>query len=94
VKRVNDVLLREYFEAEESKGIEVAFGIVASIKKSSGEINYSIPEFTMKLGGDNHVWLDYYRRFFEGMDFSNEAILAIGMKGDFAFAKYRLQYCT
>jgi len=93
VNRVNDILLREYFKAEESKGIEVAFGITTSIKKSSGEISYSIPGFTMKLGGDNHVWLDYYKRFFEGSDFSNRAILAIGMKGDFAFAKYRLQYC-
>ncbi len=93
VKRVNDVLLREYFEAEESKGIEVAFGITASIKKGNGEISYSIPGFTMELGGDNHVWLDNYTRFFEGIDFSNDAILAIGMKGDFAFAKYKLQYC-
>jgi len=93
VKRVNDVLLREYFEAEESKGIEVAFGITASVKKGSGEISYSIPGFTVELGGDNHVWLDYYKRFFEGSDFSNRAILAIGMKGDFAFAKYKLQYC-
>ncbi len=93
VKRINDVLLREYFEAEESRDIYVAFGITASIKKGSGEISYSIPGFTVELGGDNHVWLDYYERFFEGTDFSNRAILAIGMKGDFAFAKYKLQYC-
>ena len=79
VKRINDVLLREYFEAEESRGIEVAFGITASVKKGSGEISYSIPGFTVELGGDNHVWLDNYTRFFEGIDFSNEAILAIGM---------------
>ncbi len=93
VKRVNDVMLAEYFEAKESAGIEIAFGIAASIKKSNGEISFSIPSFTMKLGGDSHVWLDYYKTFFEGIDFDNEAILAIGMKGDFAFAKYKLQYC-
>ena len=93
VNRVNDVLLREYFEADESKGIEIAFGILASVKKGSGEISYSIPGFTIELGGDKHVWLDYYARFFEGRDFNGDAVLAIGMKGDFAFAKYELQYC-
>ncbi len=92
-EKVNDVLLREYFEAKESKGIEVAFGITASVKKGNGEISYSIPGFTVELGGENHIWLDSTARFFEGRDFGDDAILAIGIRGDFAFAKYKLQYC-
>ncbi|RLE62542.1 MAG: hypothetical protein DRJ47_10470, partial [Thermoprotei archaeon] len=94
VKRVNNVLLREYFKAEESKSSKIAFGITTSIKTGSGMISYSIAGFTVELGGETHVWLDYYGKFFEGIDFDGDAILAIGMKGDFAFARYRLQYCT
>ncbi|MET1102212.1 MAG: hypothetical protein ABWW69_07050 [Pyrodictiaceae archaeon] len=93
-EKLHHVMLGEFFEADESWGIWVAFGITASARSASGEISYSIPGFTLKLGGDNHLWLGYYKTFFEGRDFSGNAILAIGMKGDLAFAEYKLKACV
>ncbi len=90
---VHDVLLREYFEAKESEGIYVSFGITAAVETSSGEISYEVPGFTVQLGGENKVWLDYKKRFWEGIDFTNDALLAIGFRGDMAFAEYKLYYC-
>ena len=93
VHRVNDILLHEYFMARESEGLSLAFGITAAVQLRSGEVSFEIAGFTVELGGENHVWLDYTKRFVEGKDFSGTSLLAIGLHADLAFASYRLELC-
>ena len=92
VREADVVHLEEVFRTYESRGIYISFGIVAAVKTDSGEISYEIPGFTIQLGGD-HIWLNYVRSFYEGIDFSDDAIVAIGIKGDLAFAEYELWSC-
>jgi len=90
---VSTVLLREYYEAKHSQGIEVVFEILAGIKAGNGEISYKIPGYTMSLTGEDKVWINYYKKFWENYDFDDSAILAIGFYGDIAFAHYKLYFC-
>jgi len=90
---VHTVLLREYYAAKRSQGVEVVFGVLASIKADNGEITYKIPGYIMSLTGEDKVWIDYYKRFWENYDFNNSAILAVGFYGDIAFAHFKLYYC-
>ncbi len=89
-----DVVLSERFVTMEVFGvrIEVGFGITAAVKTSSG-VSYEVPGFTLKLFAENHVWLDYYKTFRKGLDFDTDAILAVGVIGDLAFARYKLELC-
>ena len=92
VEEVKLVHLKEVFRTYESRGIYISFGIVAAVKSSNGEISYEVPGFTIQLGGDR-IWLDYAKSFYEGIDFSDDAIVAIGIWANLSFAKYELWSC-
>ena len=90
---IHTVLLREYYMAKRSQGVEVVFTISASIKAENGEKSYKIPGYVMSLTGEDKVWIDYYKRFWENYDFDDSAILAVGFYGDIAFVHFKLYYC-
>lgn len=94
VDKLNSVLLAEAFETRTSENLEVGFGITASVSSGSttGSTSYEVPGFTVKLGGDR-IWLNTYRRFIDGIDFADPAILSVGILGDAVLARYRLYGC-
>lgn len=91
VHRLAGVMLKEYFRADEFEGVNIAFGAIAAMPLSSGE--FELAGFTVELGGENHVWLDYTKYFFRDVDFSGSSLLAIGLYANLAFASYRLELC-
>jgi len=92
--KLRSVKLLEEFRTYSSAGITIGFTILAVIQNAYGGVSFSVPGFTIELGGDGHTWLDYQKYFIQGEDFTDDAILSIGMKGDFAFAKYELHKIT
>ncbi len=93
VEALANVGMREVFSTKTSENLEAGFGIAASVSKASltGSVEYEIPGFTVKLKGDN-LWLNEFKAFTRGTDFSGPTILSIGIKGDAVFANYRLYY--
>ncbi len=93
VEALNSVVLLLAFQSQSSEGLEIGFGVSASITNlAMGKAEYEVLGFTTKLLGDR-IWLYSYKRFVQGINITSPTIAAVGVKGDAALLKYRLYLC-
>ena len=91
VSEVCGVSLMEEFIADESMGMKLGFDIMVAVRRLAGNVVYEISGPVVML---NRMWLSYKRTFFEGVNFTGESVLAIGIKADVAFVEYKLELCS
>ncbi len=89
--KVSNVFLLEMFRTSSSRGIQLSFSATAAIMHNA-EVSYEIVGSVVVLEGDN-TWLYHDAYLRNGAEFHDDAILAIGIRGDMALARYRLAYC-
>ncbi len=93
VEVLNSVVLLLAFQSKSSEGLEIGFGVSASIANpATGKAEYEVLGFSTKLLGDR-VWLYDYKRFVQGVNITSPTIVAVGVKGDAALLRYRLYLC-